>query len=198
MTSDLHLNHKNILKYEPEARPFETVEEMNNRIISNWNNVVNENDTVYVLGDMCMGKLDEIPALINQLKGKIILVRGNHDQENRIKLYKELGIEVKDIAYLEYKGRFFIMCHFPMTNPEFTKMVIKDNSEVVMLYGHLHSNAPKGYVDGSYHVGMDTNDLTPISIHQVWKECLPTDMNEQNKAYKAKYECGGCPEEDNC
>ena len=38
-------------------------------------------------------------------------------------------------------------------------MVVKDNSEVVMLYGHIHSNAPKGYVDGSYHVGMDTNDL---------------------------------------
>ena len=90
------------------------------------------------------------------------------------------------------------MCHFPMTNPEFTKMVVKDNSEVVMLYGHIHSNAPKGYVDGSYHVGMDTNDLTPISIHQVWKECWPADMNEQNKAYKAKYECGDCPEEDNC
>lgn len=198
-TSDCHFNHVNIIKYEPETRGhFANPTEMNEAIIANWNSVVSPEDTVYVLGDLCMGKLDAIPAIIKRLNGKIILIRGNHDTNNRIKLYKELGIEVKDIAYLEYKGKFFVMCHFPMTNPEFTKMVVKDNSEVVMLYGHIHSNAPKGYVDGSYHVGMDTNNLTPISLHQIWKECWPEDMNEQNKAYKEKYECNDCVKEDDC
>ena len=199
LTSDCHFNHLNIIKYEPEVRgQFATIEDMNEKIISNWNSVVSPEDTVYVLGDLSMGLPEKIPAIIERLNGKIILIRGNHDTERRIEIYRSLGIEVKDIAYLEYKGRFFVMCHFPMTNPEFTKMVVKDNSEVVMLYGHIHSNAPKGYVDGSYHVGMDTNDLTPISIHQIWKECWPENMNEQNKAYKEKYECTSCLKEDNC
>ena len=50
-------------------------------------------------------------------------------------------------------------------------MVSEDNGEVVVLYGRIHSNAPKGFVDGAYHVGMDTNNLTPISIEQIWQEC---------------------------
>ena len=40
LTSDLHFNHANILKYEPESRPFSSIEEMNEVIIQNWNEVV--------------------------------------------------------------------------------------------------------------------------------------------------------------
>ena len=32
-TSDLHLCHENILKFEPESRPFNTVDEMNEVLI---------------------------------------------------------------------------------------------------------------------------------------------------------------------
>lgn len=185
LTSDLHFNHVNILKYEPVSRPFESVEEMNEAIIKNWNDRVKPGDTVYVLGDMMMGQLDEGKECLKRLNGKIVLIRGNHDSFKRIKMYKEMGIEVHDIYYLPYKGRYFILCHFPIASEEFIKMVIKDNSEVVNLYGHIHSNAPKGYVNGTYHVGLDTNDLCPISIQQIWNECWPEEQMKQPevKAY---------------
>lgn len=48
--SDLHLGHYNILKMC--NRPFETVEEMQGKITENWNNVVKNDDHVYVLGDL--------------------------------------------------------------------------------------------------------------------------------------------------
>ena len=48
--SDLHLGHKNILAFD--NRPFFSLEEMTETIISNWNSVVSKNDSVYVLGDM--------------------------------------------------------------------------------------------------------------------------------------------------
>ena len=32
-TSDLHLDHSNILKFEPESRPFKTIDEMNEVLI---------------------------------------------------------------------------------------------------------------------------------------------------------------------
>ena len=90
LTSDLHFNHKNILKYEPETRPFETVEEMNETLFNNWNSVVGNEDTVYVLGDFFMGKTDKISEIINRLNGKeIVLVSGNHDTKNRLAVFKD-------------------------------------------------------------------------------------------------------------
>lgn len=158
---------------------------MNEVLVKNWNSAVRPEDTVYVLGDFFMGPLDAIPAILNQLNGKIILIRGNHDTKARIDYYKSQGIEVKDIDYISYKGRFFILCHFPIASEEFMQMVRRDNSEVVNLYGHIHSNATKGYVDGTYHIGADTNDLTPISLEQVWSECWPEEMmTPEIEAYK--------------
>lgn len=173
ITSDCHFNHNNILKYEPISRNFSDIEEMNETIISNWNSVVAEEDNVYVCGDLCLGSINDIEPIIKRLNGNITLIRGNHDTERRIAVYKELGITVKDIEYIPYKGKFFILCHFPITNGEFHKMICENNKEVVNLYGHVHSSAPKGYIDGTYHVGVDTNDLTPISLEQIWKECNP-------------------------
>ena len=175
-TSDCHFNHKNILSYEPQSRPFATIEEMNETIISNWNSVVTAEDEVWVLGDFFMGQLTAIDPILDRLNGKIHLVRGNHDQKNRIKIYEAHGIDIHDIAYIQYKGRYFVLCHFPNENKEFIRMIIEDNSEVVWLYGHVHSKAPKGYVNGTYHVGVDTNNLTPISIQQIWEECWPEEI----------------------
>lgn len=54
LTSDCHFNHLNIIKL---GRPFSSIEEMNETIVSNWNDTVGEEDTVYVLGDFFMGKV---------------------------------------------------------------------------------------------------------------------------------------------
>ena len=50
-------------------------------------------------------------------------------------------------------------------------MVKQKNPECILLYGHVHSKAPKGYYNGTFHVGVDTNNLKPISIEEIWKEC---------------------------
>lgn len=190
LTSDLHFSHQNILRYEAASRPFNDIHEMNEALIANWNSVVTDEDTVYVCGDFFMGPLDAIPPILERLNGKIILIRGNHDQKNRMNVFKAYGIEIKDIEYLTYKGRFFILCHFPLASQEFVNMVRNDNSEVIICYGHIHGNAPKGYVDGTYHVGADTNDLTPISIQQIWEESWPSEeeMTPEIKEYKEAHD----------
>jgi len=50
-TSDMHLGHKNIIKYS--NRPFNSLVEMDQVIIDNYNSVVKKGDTVYDLGDFC-------------------------------------------------------------------------------------------------------------------------------------------------
>lgn len=198
LTSDTHFSHKNILSYEPNSRPFASIEEMNETLINNWNNVVNEDDDVWVCGDFFMGPITNIEPILNRLKGKIHLVRGNHDQKNRMKIYEAHGIDIHDIAYIQYKGRYFILCHFPNESQEFVRMVIEDNSEVVWCYGHVHGKAPKGYVNGTYHVGVDTNNLTPISIEQIWSECWPQEiMTKEVQEYKDSHNttCEACQKE---
>ena len=49
VTSDLHFGHKNIIKYE--NRPFNNIEEMDKAIIDLWNETINDEDLIYILGD---------------------------------------------------------------------------------------------------------------------------------------------------
>ena len=53
VVSDLHLGHDKPFIYG--ARGFENVEDMNEAIIRNWNEVVDEEDDVCILGDLVMG-----------------------------------------------------------------------------------------------------------------------------------------------
>ena len=48
--ADLHFGHKNIIRYD--NRQFASVDEMDNTLIKNWNSVVSNDDTVYILGDI--------------------------------------------------------------------------------------------------------------------------------------------------
>lgn len=186
-TSDCHFWHNNIISYC--NRPFGSVEEMNEALIKNWNDTVNDDDDIYVLGDFFMGQDSRIEEILERLNGKIHLIVGNHDDKRKIKRFEAHGIDCKKLDYFKYKGRFFILCHFPMANKEFLQMVREDNSECVVLYGHIHDKAPKGYVDGTYHVGVDTNDYKPISIEQIWQECWPEEiMTEEVKKYKEEHE----------
>ena len=87
-TSDLHFWHKNICKYCD--RPYESVEEMNQGIIANWNSVVKEDDIVFVLGDLGFCGIEKLKVLIPQLKGTIVVIQGNHDSDKVIDtLYNE-------------------------------------------------------------------------------------------------------------
>lgn len=52
-TSDTHFNHTNIIRFC--ERPFERVDEMNEKLIDNWNSVVSPEDFVFHLGDFCLG-----------------------------------------------------------------------------------------------------------------------------------------------
>jgi calcineurin-like phosphoesterase family protein len=77
-TSDLHFGHANIIRFCD--RPFTDVSAMNSRLVQLWNETVTDDDTVWVLGDVALGPLDESLAHIGRLTGRKILVPGNHDR----------------------------------------------------------------------------------------------------------------------
>lgn len=89
-TSDWHLNHANIIKYT--NRPFKTVQDMNECILSRCNERIKETDTLFFLGDLGFksgtgrgeGEPEKLQTYIDKIKCKnIIWVEGNHDKAGR-------------------------------------------------------------------------------------------------------------------
>ena len=77
-TSDLHLGHKNIIKLC--HRPFASLEEMDETLVSNWNQVVTNGDTVYIVGDLMFRTQNHPSDVLRRLRGKKNLILGNHDR----------------------------------------------------------------------------------------------------------------------
>ena len=112
-TSDLHFGHSNIIKYC--GRPYETVEEMNDGLILQWNSMVSEHDIIYHLGDFCLTHSeDKIVNWVNQLKGNIRFITVNHDTRLRgidslwVKSYFEKTFTVNG------QKQKVVMFHFPI------------------------------------------------------------------------------------
>ena len=78
-TSDWHLGHRNILQLG-RGRPFDTIAEHDAQLIHRHNALVDDRDPVWVLGDVAMGDIAVSLALCAQMKGRKILVCGNHDR----------------------------------------------------------------------------------------------------------------------
>jgi calcineurin-like phosphoesterase family protein len=89
-TSDTHFFHENVIKYC--SRPYQNIEEMNSKLIDNWNSCVKKNDIVWHLGDFSFGSKDNIRKILPRLNGRIRLIKGNHDRHNNM-FYIDQGFD---------------------------------------------------------------------------------------------------------
>ena len=168
-SADLHLNHNKPFIYE--ARGFQNIYEMNEKIISNYNKVIQHDDTIYLLGDLCLGGTDYVKdnhKLLSQLKGHIHIIRGNHDTDNKIELYHNLyNIEsIEAAAFLRYNKYHFFLCHFPACTTNFDDDKRPLTQRTLCLAGHTHS---KELFEpcGSYNVSVDAHNCYPVPIEQI-------------------------------
>jgi calcineurin-like phosphoesterase family protein len=95
-TADLHLGHRNIIEYC--SRPFPDVDEMNAALVDRWNETVGDEDEVIVLGDVAMGRISETLPLVGRLRGRKVLLAGNHD---RCWQGHRQGVEAATVRYLD-------------------------------------------------------------------------------------------------
>ena len=138
--SDLHLFCQSQTKQGQnyDNRPFEDIEEMHQYILEHWNAKVTNADTCYILGDIAFrGRNDALIALVAQLKGRKILIKGNHDSVDDYR-YRQLFEEIVD--YKEISDAFggknykLVLCHFPI-------LCWKDQHKgTILLYGHTHKS----------------------------------------------------------
>lgn len=95
-TADHHFGHERII--ELCHRPFDSVAQMNRELIDQHNRLVEEQDIVWIMGDLCMGPIEESLKLIKELNGAKYLIAGNHDR-------CFAGYQVSDGAAIDPKKR---------------------------------------------------------------------------------------------
>lgn len=157
--SDLHIGHENMAKH----RGFTTWQDMWEKTKANWNKVVHKKDTVIIGGDVTMENKILYP-LLNQLKGRKIVVGGNHDE---YKHCRQLLNHVDQLCGVIQKNGYFIT-HIPI-HPRELEFRVRGN-----IHGHLHEYLIE---DSRYiNISCEHNDYTPMTLEQL-----------QSPDYKGKF-----------
>lgn len=155
-TSDLHLSHKNIIKYS--NRPFSDVQEMNDTLIYNWNARIEQYDHVWVVGDFCFSDIESGQNHLNRLNGIKHLIVGNHDK-TAVRLTGWDTID--DIKEINIKGQHITLCHYAM------RVWNRSHHGAWHLYGHSHGSLPDDPNSRSFDVGVDCHNYQPLSFADV-------------------------------
>ena len=175
LTSDLHFNHDR--EFVWKVRGFNSVQEMNETIVKNWNSIVGPNDTVYVLGDLCLGGggpevLAANKVLIESLNGRLHIIRGNHDTGPRVRMYETCANVVDEVKWadmLHYRGYHFYLSHFPTLTSNLERESLKQCT--CNLFGHTHQTT-NFHLDMPYlyHVGVDSHNCCPMNLDDIIEE----------------------------
>ena len=154
--SDTHFNHKNILSFfstetNERVRSFNSVEEMNETLVKNWNDNIKPNDKVYHLGDVIFGKDFSI---LNRLNGKKRLIIGNHDDF----MNKEFQFHFEKVLFWKrFKEHKFFVTHVP---------IFREIGDV-NVHGHLHEKSDVS----PFHknISVERTNFTPLHLDDVLK-----------------------------
>ncbi len=189
-SADYHLDHANIIKYTD--RPFihpgdlneekewvsleikrKRCQEMNYTIIDNHNKVLTYEDKLYHIGDFSYRYTGPAIYWEQFLNGKIVHIRGNHDNNNGTNTYITHCL-------MEFGGVLFYVVHKP---PEDNQVDTLQAHIISMcngiICGHVHNSWKWKWITVQYlnhkvrkpciNVGIDVWDYKPISIHSILK-----------------------------
>ncbi len=155
--ADPHLGHGAALEWGHATRAFGSTEDMDKAIIDRVNERVAESDLLFILGDFAVSHdADYVAHCFHALRGRKILILGNHDLDNRGHVKPALvalpwaaplvhAMETKDggqrLYMSHYAHRVWPAAHYGSYH----------------FYGHSHGAIPN--VGRSRDVGIDCADM---------------------------------------
>jgi calcineurin-like phosphoesterase family protein len=158
-TSDLHFGHGNIIDFE--NRPFKDTDHMNDQLVKRWNQRVNHDDVVFIVGDFYFNtgrKPFESAQFFNSLlNGNKIFILGNHDKNNKVKT------KIKSLQ-INFAGVDINMVHRPIDyNPNYKLNIV----------GHCHSAFKVIKGDNNsilINCGVDVWNFRPVTMDKLIHE----------------------------
>ena len=152
-TSDLHFNDERLDVYSRDFR-FNNSEEVDKAIVDGYNSMVEDNDTVYFLGDISMDKKGF--ENLNNMNGNKILIKGNYDKKYSDDFLLEYFDEVGDKAELVLSnGEKVYLNHYPT----------EARADLFNIVGHIHGcwKVQKNMLN----VGVDAWHFKPVPEDKV-------------------------------
>ena len=171
-TSDLHFGSEDTIKFD--KRPFKNAKVFQNHIIKMWNRMLNEEDTLYIIGDFVdyheetKDKCMKMLSLVKKIKPKVKLILGNNEEriinnlfdgnfEEFRKYCVSLGFEdVGKEEEIHINMIPFNLVHKPKHH--------KDT--MLNLFGHSHK-AIGLYKPYGFNIGCDLNNYEPYSEEDI-------------------------------
>ena len=149
--SDTHFGHANMLQFTnydgTRMRPFNSIEELDELMIENWNEMVKPTDKIYHLGDVVY-RCKNRDQIMQRLNGEKVLIKGNHDRD-------QLGWYMK--YFKDIRGTFhidgnYLLGHFPI-HPDSKGRFVRQ------LHGHCHAQTvmKKEYLIVDFGSSLATN-----------------------------------------
>ena len=161
--SDLHLHHRNIIRYC--ARPYDSVEQMNQALYAAWERLVQPDDVVICGGDVALsGSMNSKRlARVLALPGRKLVVMGNHDLKRPGRLNPTGFVETSMTMLIEH-GTPLLLTHIPLDE-------VPAGCVHGHVYVHVHNNVPLGR---TRHINIAWS--TPATNPCAWKQsgCWPT------------------------
>jgi calcineurin-like phosphoesterase family protein len=153
LISDTHFFHANIGRYCNRPDGWQDL------IIENWNRLIQPGEIVFHLGDLALGRKDYAQALVPLLKGKIYLMRGNHDRQGRA-FYTNLGVTlVKDpYSIIRSSGPNLVFSHRPISPLP---------PGVLNLHGHIHNNPSPEVGPRHINLSVEVREYRPWRLRDV-------------------------------
>jgi len=150
-TSDTHFSHQRTLQFS--RRPFADVAAMDAALITNWNSIVQPEDTVYHLGDF---GAEESLAYLSHLNGRVIFLPGNYETPEMVEAIARTCRIITPNTIIEVEGHRFQLVHEP---DEATP------SSEFFLFGHVHQL--QMIKRNGLNVGVDCHFFRPIPLDVV-------------------------------
>ncbi len=188
-TSDFHLFHHNVLRFD--NRPFADVHEMHKVIEEKWNSVVSPDDIVIYLGDLSFARKEDkayVEGMIWSLNGHIHYVMGNHDRWDDIAKFKKfesmqdyLEVRINHMVDGKRVETLFCCMHYPIYSWN------KKHHGTYMVHGHCHGNLHHGEESSFYEgrrvidAGCMLHDYMPISYLDIIEKLSHIPLEKLNE-----------------
>ena len=171
-------------------RPFKDADEQFEVLKANHNAIVEPDDLVLMLGDVCNKEHPECLPQASELNGRKWLFRGNHDRgilDDDFKTCFERIFQESEVILTQFEGIPCALNHYPSLG----------QIEFFNIFGHIHS-AFKFALNG-FNCGVDVNHFRPVNVKQipffltaiseyydndVWSFAYPFNMRWYNKRGK--------------